>query len=389
MLSLRQYGVIRKTAAALVVGAVTMGSAQAEWFVSVQDGKQVLDNGVIRTAPGDDALVLIEMKDGRPAIRAEVAVPTSVIGPPTSVAVSPDGSLALVTAGFRRDAADPGKTVENDQVSVVDLAALPPRLVGSVRVGKAPGGVSISPDGRLALVANHNDGTVSVLAIEGKTVREVDQVRLADAKAGPMHAVFTPDGRRALLTRDGDHRVTVLAVDGLRVTATSRDLYPGQRPDCIDVRAQGDFAVVANIGKGQGDADTLSLIDLSVEPPRVIDTVSVGQTPEGAFFSPDGRFVGVNVMEGSNKPTSSPFYQSRGNFALLKVEGRRLVPLARAPIGRWAQGLAFSSDARFVLVQNTAEQEIQVLRIDNERLVDDGQRLPLKGSPAALRPVFR
>jgi len=258
-----------------------------------------------------------------------------------------------------------------------------------VRVGKAPGGVSISPDGRLALVANHNDGTVSVLAIEGKDVRQVDRLSLGDAKAGPMHAAFTPDGRRALLTRDGDHRVTVLAVDGQRVTVTPRDLYPGQRPDCIDVRAQGDFAVVANIGKGQGDADTLSLIDLSAEPPRVIDTVSVGQTPEGVFFSPDGRFVGANVMEGSNKPASSPFYRPQGSFALLKIEGRKLVPLARAPIGRWSQGLAFSADARLVLVQNTAEQEIQVLRIDNERLVDDGQRLPLKGSPAALRPVFR
>lgn len=389
MLSHTRCGVVGKTAAALLVGALAMGSAQAEWFVSVQDGKQVLDNGVIKTAPGEDALVLIELKDGRAAVRAEVAVPTSVIGPPTSVAVSPDGALALVSAGFRRDPADPAKTVENDQVSVVDLAAVPPRLIGTVRVGKAPGGVSISPDGRLALVANHNDGSVSVLAIDGKDVRQVDQLRLADAKAGPMHAAFTPDGRRALLTRDGDHRVTVLAIDGQRVTVTPRDLYPGQRPDCIDVRAQGDFAVVANIGKGQGDADTLSLIDLAVEPPRVIDTVSVGQTPEGAFFSPDGRYVGVNVMEGSNKPTRSPFYQPRGNFVLLKVEGRRLVPLARAPIGRWSQGLAFSSDARFVLVQNTAEQEIQVLRIADERLVDDGQRLPLKGSPAALRPVFR
>jgi len=87
---------VRKTAVALLVSALSMASAQAEWFVSVQDGKQVLDNGVIKTAPGDDVLALIEVKDGRAAIRAEVAVPTSVIGPPTSVAVTPDGGLALV-----------------------------------------------------------------------------------------------------------------------------------------------------------------------------------------------------------------------------------------------------------------------------------------------------
>ncbi len=31
-------------------------------------------------------------------------------------------------------------------------------------------------------------------------------------------------------------------------------------------------------GRGQGDSDTISLIDLKANPPRVVDTVTVGQT---------------------------------------------------------------------------------------------------------------
>lgn len=388
MSGFKLHTLTRKTVLHMVLGAAfAAGSARAELFVSVQDGKQVLENGVIKVADGEDVLSVVELKNGKASVLSQVAVPTSVIGPPTSVAVTPDGALAIVSAGFKRDPADATKTVENDEVSVVDLKSMPPRVLGAVKVGKAPGGVSVSPDGKLALVANHNDGTVSVLAIEGSRVAAVDQVIVGDAKSGPMHAVFTPDGKRALVTRDGDHRVTILAVEGMKVTATKRDIYPGQRPDCIDVRRQGDLAVVANIGKGQGDADTLSLIDLSVEPPRVVDTVSVGQTPESVFFSPDGRYVGANVMDGSNKPKTSPFYNPNGHFVLLKVSGKKLERLASAPIGSWSQGMAFSADGNTVLVQNTAEQQIQVLKIEKDRLKDSGQKLQLKGSPAAMRPV--
>lgn len=362
-------------------------NAHAELFVSVQDGKQTLVDGAIRTVAGEDTLALIDFDHGRASVRAEIPVPASVIGPPTSVAVTPDGAVALVTAGVMRDPSDPARTLPNDRVSVVDLRSSPPRILDTVVVGKAPAGVSINRAGNLALVANHGDGTVSVLSIAGRKVTVIDRIRIGDAASGPMHVAFTPDGKRALVSRDGDHRVTVLNVDGSAVTVTKRDMYPGQRPDCIDVSAQGDLALVANVGKGQGDADTISLIDLSVEPPRVVHTVSVGQTPESAFFSPDGRHVGVVVIGGSNKTASSPFHNPHGSFVLLRVEGKTLVPVASTPIGTWSQGMAFSADGRSVLVQNAAERQIQVLRIDGDRLQDTGQKLQFQGAPAAIRPV--
>jgi len=153
--------------------------------------------------------------------------------------------------------------------------------------GQERGGISINRRGTLALVANRSEGTVSVFSISGQTVTPVGKVTIADEKSGTSHAVFTPDGTMALVTRDGDHKISVLSVDGTKVEYTKRDINAGLRPYGIDVSSKGDFAAVANIGIGQGDTDTVSLIDIRAKPPRVVETVSVGQTPEGIKVSPD------------------------------------------------------------------------------------------------------
>lgn len=374
--------------ATVAVLSLTVSSAQAEMFVSVQDGKQMLVEGRNRVVEGSDMLSMLELQNGQLQVVAEIPVPASVIGPPTSLAIVPDGSLALVTAGFKRDPADSSKVLADNTLSVVDLKSVPPRVIDTLRVGKGAAGASVNPAGTLALVANHEEGTVSVLSINGAAVSVVDTLNLGNEKSGPMHVAITPDGKRALVSRDGDHKVTVLDIDSSnKVKLSGRDLFPGQRPDCIDIRVQGDLAVVANIGRGQGDADTVSLIDLSVDPPRVVDTVSVGQTPESAFFTPDGAYVAVNVMDGSNKPATSPFYKKGGQLVLLRLQDKRLVKAASMSIGVWPQGMAFSADGKHALVQNTGDQNIQLVRIEGEKLHDTGQRVKFKGALASLRAV--
>src|SRR5262249_41137507 len=152
---------------------------------------------------------------------------------------------------------------------------------------------------------------------------------------------ITPDGKTALVTRDGDSVISILAIDGTKVEYTKRDLSAGLRPYGLDLSADGSVAVVANVGRGGGDADTGSAIDLRVAPPRVVETITVGQTPEGIALSPDGRLLAVQVVNGSNKPKSSPFYAPHGKLLLYRVDGTRLVPLAAAWIGQWSQGVAF------------------------------------------------
>jgi hypothetical protein len=59
--------------------------------------------------------------------------------------------------------------------------------------------------------------------------------------------------------------------------------------------------------------------------------------------------------------------------------------LAKAPIGHWSQGVAFTPDHQYVLVQNMVEKDIMICKLDGSKLVDTGQRLKMKGGPAAMR----
>lgn len=206
---------------------------------------------------------------------------------------------------------------------------------------------------------------------------------LAD-KSGPSLVAITPDGRRALVTRDGDSRISLLAIDGRSVALEKRELYAGLRPYGLDITPDGAWAAISNLGAGQGDADTVSPIDLKAQPPRVVDTVTVGQTPEGVFFSPDGHFVGVTVIDGSNKPLASPFHGT-ARYRLFRVDNGRLQPSDQIVGGKWLQGHAFSTDGKSVLVQDAANRQIRLYHDMDGMLSDTGERLQFDSAPAALK----
>jgi DNA-binding beta-propeller fold protein YncE len=364
--------------------AVLAVPAAAQIAVSANDHKAQLVNGVNQVPPNPtpDTVTVIDLKTNPPTVIAEVNAPTSVVGPPLSVAITPDASLALVTSATKLAPGDPTKTVPDNRMSVIDLTMRPPKVIGVLEAGMGAAGVAINRAGNLALVADRNAGTVSVFTIAGKTVTPAGRVDFGAPQSGPSGIAIAPDGRAAFVTRDGDHKISVLAINGTDVTYTKRDINAGLRPYGIDICAPGSIAVVANIGIGQGDADTISVIDLTLNPPRVVETLTVGQTPEGIRCSPDGSFVAVVIHDGSNKATNSPYYNPNGRLVIFQVNGKRLERFAQAPIGSWSQGIAFGGGQ--VLVQNMVQQEIQVFRLDKSGLFDTGSRLKMKGGPAGI-----
>jgi DNA-binding beta-propeller fold protein YncE len=383
----------RRTLWALWLGAVVVGMLGhtpvllAQIAVSANDNKLMLVNGVptVVQNPAPDTVAILDLKQFPPKIIAEIEAPASVVGPPLSVAITPDESLALVTAAMKIDPNDATKQVPDNHLSVIDLKTSPPAVVATVETGKGPAGLSINRQGTLALVANRSEGTVSVLSISGKDVKNVGVVPLGDDKTGVSHVTFSPDGKTALVTRQGDSMVSVLAIDGTKVEHTKRDLTVGIGPYGAAISADGTVAVVANVGRGTGDNDTVSVIDMTVKPVRTVETITVGQTPEGINLSSDGKLCAVIVMNGSNKPKDSPFYNDQGKVLVYRVEQKKLTKLTEAPIGHWSQGVAFTPDNQYVLVQNMVEKDIMVFKLDGGKLEDTGQRLKMKGGPAAMR----
>jgi hypothetical protein len=305
------------TAAALLAisGCATPPAASdaASYFLSTQDGRAGLNDGAPVVNRADDTLAVIEVKAAKLRIVHQIAMPVSLVGPPSSIAIAPGGRMALVSAATRRDPANPAKVVSHDLISVVALdpsGSAAPRVVSTLTAGAGASGISINGAGTLALVANRVEGSISILAIDQGQVAAIGKVVLGE-KSGPANVVFTPDGRRALVTRDGDSRISVLAIDGRSVTLDKREIYAGLRPYGLDISPDGKWAAVTNLGAGNGDADTISLIDLQAPAPRTVDTVTVGQTPEGIVFSPDSAMLGVTVINGSNKAKASLFLARR------------------------------------------------------------------------------
>ncbi len=372
--------------AALAAGLFAFSSpTSADVAVSANDGKGMLVNGVntVPDNPVPDNVSIIDLTASPPKVVATVTVPTSLIGPPQSVAIAPDESFALVTAASKLDPNDKKKVVPHNLVSVIDLKATPPAVVGSVEAGVGATDVAINPDATLALVTNRNEGTVSVFTIAGNKLTPAGKVTLGDAKSGPSSVAFTPDGKAALVTRDGDSRISVLTVDGSTVRHSGRDMFAGLKPYPLGISPRGDWAAIANVGMGNGDADTISLIDLTAKPPRVVDTATVGQTPESLTVAPDGKHVAVTVMNGSNKPPGSPFLSDHGLVAIYAVDKMKLSKVTDAKVGHWCQGAGWNRGTNLLLVQCIVEQEIQMFRFDGKSLEPAGA-IKVSGGPAGL-----
>jgi len=374
-------------ACSLVLLTVLGGPAWAQLAVSSNDNKALLVDGVntvVQNAPSD-TVTIIDLGVVPPKVVGELRAPGSWASPPQSVAVAPDESIALVTSSTKVDPADSKKTVPDDVVTVIDLKASPPTVLATLHAGRGPSGVSINRAGTLALVANRGDGTVSVFSIRGKTVTPVGTVDLGEPNSTPSLPLFTPDGTRAFVTRNGDHKVSILKVAGTTVEYTKQDISANLRPYGLQITPKGDVAIVANIGNGPtGGADTLTIIDIAANPPRAIDSLSIGLIPEGIALSPDGTFLAVMVMNGSNLPKASPFYRDYGLLKVMRVAGRTITPLAEARIGHWCEGIAWSRTQRTVVVQCMVEKEIEVFAFDGARLTPAGA-IKVSGGPAGIR----
>jgi len=377
-------------AAALVALPLLASGAAAQLAISSNDHKAVLVNGVntVPASPADDTVTLIDLNVSPPKIVGELKAPSSVVGPPQNVAITPDESLALISANMKLDPADPKKTVPDNRITVIDLKSNPPAVVATIETDPGPAGISINRAGTLALVANRNAGSVSIFTISGKTVTAAGKVDLGDPKSGPCSVAFSPDGKTALVTRDGDHKISILAVDGNKVTDTKRTLTGGVRPYAIQVSPKGDIAIVGNQGGNSGDVVSVHVIDLTGKAPRIVRAVDVGQYLEGLAFSDDGNYVAVLAQNGSSVAETHPFYNDHSLVVVFSVKGTELTKVAEAKTGKWGQGVAWSRDGKSLLAQSMSDNALAVLSFDGKNLQVTGQ-LKVNGGPEGLRTAER
>jgi DNA-binding beta-propeller fold protein YncE len=335
---------------------------------------------------GKDTILIVDLaKPEEPKVVATLPLENSIVGPPTNLAISPNGSIALV-ADSMTVAEENGvrKQVPTDKVFVIDLKASPPKLVQTVTVGKQPSGLSFSPKGDMALVANRADGTISVLKIDGTQVTQTGTIPISP---GVAHVEFTPDGKHALAVKSPDNKLAVLDVDGDKVTYNKLDLPTYAFPYNVVVSPDSKLAITADNGNGgssDGNADAVSVIDLEGAHPHVISHVTVEDAPEGLAMSPKGDLaVAVNV-NGSNM-AQAWFHKPTGSVTVLRIQGKTVTPIKTIQVGVLPEAAAFSPDGNYIYVGNFADQDFSILKVDGTDVIDTGKRFKVEGHPASAR----
>ena len=387
---------VRLCIAAAIVAAITACAGMSpspgkrELMVVGNDEKvRFSDAGtLVFSAPGKDTVSIVDIGTDplAPTIIASLPLMNSIFGPPVNLAITPDESLALVANSMSwQQAGEAWKPAPDNKLYVIDLTANPPRLIDTVAVGRQPSGMSINRAGNLALIANRADNSVSVLRIAGKKVTLVDTVAMGEHVA---HVAFTPDGKRALAGKFPGHKLALLEVNGEKVTYTKQDIAVGMWPYNFDITPDGKLALSAdngNNGRSDGQADTVSVIDLEANPPRVIDKVVVGDAPEGFAISPTGKLAVALLLNGNDAAKDAKFYNRNGKAVALKIDGKKVTRTNEVEVRGLPEGVVFSNDGQYVYIGNYQDRDISILRVDGDQLINTGKLLQLPGQPASMR----
>jgi hypothetical protein len=268
----------------------------------------------------------------------------------------------------------------------------PRAAIRRIPLSAHPQGLSINRTGTLLLAAT-SAGTVAVVAIEGTELRLEQELKVANERLSGIS--FTPDGAAALVALRDEQGLVVLEVNGRKISRSDDRVTTGVGPYTIDVAgrwavvANAGLAALKNLGRVVGDADSVTLIDISRRPFRAVQHITVPATPEAAAISPNGRWIAVQSMDGSNLPATNPGRRPRGRVLLFENRDGEIRKTADVPGGEASQGLAFTADNRYVLVQFNVEKQIAVYAVEDGRLVDTRERISVSGGPASLRTMPR
>ena len=375
--------------AAILLCSSIVNLAHAEPFMIVGLDEKIVwddDGKPVLSPAGKDQVLIVDLANPEsPKIVASLPLKNSVVGPPVNVDIDPTGTVALVADSIDNTKdGDALKQVPDNKIYVIDLKATPPKLAATITGGKQPSGLSFSPDGRTALVANRADNSISVLSVDGTDVKITDTVSMPDSVS---HVVFTPDGKRALTTRFPAHKLSVLDIAGGKVTYSKIDLPTGQWPYNVVVSPNGELALTSDnggAGSSDGSVDTTSVVDLEANPPRIIDRVVVGDGPEGLAMSPKGDLAVAAILRGSNMRKAF-FYQKNGSLSILKIDGKKVTKTQDIEVGGLPEAVVFTPDGKYILAGNFLSQDFSILKVDGTKVTDTGKRFKVPGHPASAR----
>jgi DNA-binding beta-propeller fold protein YncE len=202
------------------------------------------------------------------------AVVYSICG--DAIAITPDGGRALI--GFTEDEGvsfDPEQAV----IGVIDLTTTPISLQTTNITGVFDGGIAVTPDGKRALAMTRSSDTVTMIDLTATPYPQ--PIQSVTVAPNPTNLAITPDGTRALVIFSGDESQNVeggVAVLNLAESSMSVELpyiSLGAAPKAIAITPDGKRAVVTK-KETPAPADLSSsdvvFLDLTTSPISLLPT---------------------------------------------------------------------------------------------------------------------
>ncbi len=374
-----------------VFSAVAQSKPHA-WVLSANESKIDLTTGAARVSgpAGSDSLTLLDFTKFPPSVTHLPKISNSVLGPPSNVAITPEGRWAFVADSIRLDPTSPGKWLPNRFIHILDLSSTPPRVVGQGESGDQPSGLAITPNGRMLLAANRAGGSVTAFRFAEGRLEKLAEISLGLPADEVSDVGMAPDGRRAFVSVRLRSHLRELKIEGETVTATERKFSSYGRPYRVQVTPDNALVLTAGEGFGNGaDTDLLSILDLEANPPRTTDYIPLGRAPETLELSPDGRWLVVVLMNGSNLAPTDPHRGNHGQIVVLEREGRSFKRRQTLSVGPIPEGAIFTPDGRHVVVQCHPEKRLWLFEVTRSGLRDTGKRIEVPGMPSGLGTLAR
>lgn len=371
----------------LAVVAMIGNPSFGQLMLSGNENKIDLSNGpprMILDAEADSISVL-DFSQFPPRVRTIEGIRNSVIGPPSNIAITPDEKLALVASSVIIDPTDSTQYAPDHLIHVIDLTTDPPQVIEEIQSEQQPSGMSISRDGTFALIANRAGGTVSLFRIDGKKVTLAQTVKVCEPEEQVSDVALSPDGRLAITSICEAGYMGVLEINEDGMVATDRKLSVCGKPYRVVISPDGEFALTAGSGQGKPDIDSVTVVDLKSDPIRTIDYIPTPPGPESLEISPDGKMLAVVLMDGSSFPSDHPERTENGTLAILVRQGKSFVKTQELPTGRVPEGVAFSPDGRYIVVQCHPERRLWLFEREGQAVKDTGERITVPGFPSSLR----
>jgi DNA-binding beta-propeller fold protein YncE len=101
--------------------------------------------------------------------------------------------------------------------------------------------------------------------------------------------------------------------------------------------------------------DKLFVIDMKANPPKLVDTLTLGKQPSGLSFSPSGDMALV-----CNRPD--------GTISVLKIDGTTVTQTGTVTVSLGVSQVVFTPDGKHALAVRSPDNKVAVLDVDGDKV---------------------